>query len=33
MTFKSTKVEKTGDTTAKVTGDLTDHGRDPADHL
>lgn len=23
MTFKSTKVEKTGDTTAKVTGDLT----------
>jgi hypothetical protein len=23
MTFKSTKVEKTGDTTAKVTGDMT----------
>jgi polyisoprenoid-binding protein YceI len=25
-TFKSTKVEKTGDTTAKITGDLTLHG-------
>ena len=26
MTFKSTKVEQTGDKTAKVTGDLTLHG-------
>ena len=26
MTFTSTKIEKTGDTTAKVTGNLTLHG-------